>query len=190
MAELFVVNPGGRRGSRKRSRGGQFKKGHKRARARARAHNPSRKRRRRSSSYMHNPFKLPGLGGIDLKSIGWGVVGAIGAELGTAQAVKFLPANISTNTAAKLGVKAGVIFLATMLAKHTVGGSAARAIAVGGGIALGVEIVRDYVLPIVPGASALMSDYVFGSGVSDYQLAGPGASSEVPRRWGSNWSSD
>jgi len=184
MAEMFVLNPGGRRGSRKRSKV-------RKRRAKSRAHhNPSpKKSRRRRSSYRRNPSGIPGLGGIDFKSIGWGVVGAVGVELGAAQVMKFMPETMKTSTPAKLAVKAGLVVASTMLTKHFVGGSAARAIAVGGGIALGVEIVRDFVLPMIPGATGLMNDYAFPDGsVSDYQLAD--ASSEVPRRWGANWSSD
>jgi len=154
--ELILVNPArSRRRSSKR-----------RARARARV-NPSPRRRRRRASVRRNPG-FPGVSGLSLQSVGLGVAGAIGTELGGAAVARFLPAQFQTPIA-KIGVKAGLVVLASILGKRFIGASAAKAIALGGGIAVGVEAFRTFVMPALPGLNDLMEDYVTdGTGMSDY----------------------
>lgn len=176
MSEMFLVNPGRRRRSRKRRR---------KHMARAHHTNPSRKRRRRH--YRRNPGLALGRG-FDLHSIGWGVVGAVGTELGAAAAAKVLPASLQGNNLAKLGVKAGIVLVGGMLARKVIGPSAAKAVVIGGGISVGVELVRDYVLPVIPGAQSLMSGYVFNGGALNGYVPADGSLSGIPAdRWPSNW---
>lgn len=156
MNEVMVVNP--RRRRRRRHT--------RRARA---AHNPVRRRRRRR--YFRNPG-LPSLGGLPLQSIGIGVAGAIGAELGGAAVAKFLPANMQ-GAGTKLAVKAGLVVAAAILGRRFLGSSVARSLAIGGGIAVGVEAFRTFVMPSLPGLQDLMSDYVQPEGIGEY-LSGVG----------------
>lgn len=197
MHELHVVNPPKRRGGhRRRGKGGRFIKGHASGGSKKRRHNPARRSRRR----RHNPGALA-LGGLTkrfpVEAILWGVGGAVGTELGGAAAARLLPASLQVSTPAKLAVKAGVIVAGGFLARRFVGGSAARALMIGGGIALGVELVRDYILPSFPQAAALMSDYSF-PGMADYSirkpslLAGAGRAIDAGMagsegRWPSTW---
>ena len=177
MSEMFMVNTGRKR---RRSR---------RRKHRARAHNPGPKhRRRRRRHYHHNPSLFGAR--LDFAAIGWGVVGAVGTELGAAAASKLLPASMQASTPAKLAVKAGVVVLGGFVARKALGPSTSRALIIGGGIAVGVELVRDYLLPLIPGAQGLMADY----SLSDYRLSGselsglgePSATG-IRARWPANW---
>jgi hypothetical protein len=104
------------------------------------------------------------LAGLPIQTIGLGVAGAVGTELGAAALVKMLPASVQSNNAAKLGVKVGLVVALSMLGRRFVGPGAARALAIGGGIAVGVEAFRTYVMPSIPGLNDLVSDYQ----LSDY----------------------
>ena len=151
MNELFIVNPGKPR----------------RKRARRKAHasmtrNPAPKKRRRAkrarSHFTRNPG-MPRIAGLDLGAIGYGVAGAIGTELGGAAVAKFLPANMQS-TPVKLATKAALVVIGSMLVRRFVGSQAAKALALGGGIAVGVEAAREWILPNIPGLSDMMADYL------------------------------
>src|SRR5690348_15947224 len=121
MHELHVVNPPRRRGGRRRrGKGGRFVKGH--------ASNPKHKRRRRHNPARRRRRRNPGLAlgsitrGFPLESIGWGIAGAVGTELGGAAAAKLLPVTMQTSTPAKLAVKAGIVLAGGFLARKMVGG--------------------------------------------------------------------
>jgi len=155
--ELMVVsNP-----SRSRRRSG------KRRRARAQSNPVRRRRRSRRAGVRRNPG-MPSVGGLSLQTVGLGVAGALGAELGAAAVARMLPVQFQTPIG-KIGVKAGLVVLAATLGKRFLGAGAAKAIALGGGIAVGVEAFRTWVMPAVPGLSDLMEDYVADpSQLSDY----------------------
>jgi len=115
------------------------------------------------------------VGGLSLQTIGLGVAGAIGTELGGAAVAKVLPAGFQ-GAGAKLAVKAGLVVLVASLGRRFLGPNVSRALAVGGGIAVGVEAFRTYVMPSVPQLQDLMADYV-APGMSDYtHLSGLGRS--------------
>lgn len=166
MSEYLVVNPGNPRRRRRR------KATSAKRRTRARAKNPGTFRKRRTRR-RRNPAASFGGSALNLHSVGFGVAGAVGVELGGAAIARVLPANLSGNKAAMIGMKGALVFLAPMLLKRFIGAQNAKALAVGAGIAVGVEAINAYVMPMIPGASALMSDYLngdsdFSDGMADY----------------------
>lgn len=176
MASFAVVNP-----RRRRRRKATRRRRRSRARARSNPANPFRRRRRRR--YRRNPsLGRLGLGGLNLPAIGWGVAGAVGVELGGAAATNMLPDAIKGNQAARLGLKAALVVVGSMIARRVVGPSAARAMALGGGISVGLEAVRTWVLPMVPGLSDVMGEYLLSGDdmspdVGAYLSGGSGRSS-------------
>lgn len=165
MSEMLVLKP------RRRRRKSHAKRSHaKRTRSRRRrrttvhamrTHNP---RRRRSVARRHvhrrrrrNPDIGRGMAGTLTK----GLVLAGGATVANALGNKLaamLPANMQTNPdIARIATKAALgIGLPILLRKvRVLPPSIATALAVGGGIAFGLDVVKTYVAPKVP----FLSDY-------------------------------
>jgi len=193
MSEFAIINP------RRRRRGGSKRRKRSRSRSRARARhnpgNPFRARRRRRSARRNPGFRGPSFGDLNLTAVGWGVAGAVGVEVGGAAATKLLPPDMQGSTPVRLGLKVALVIAGSMLAKRFVGSAAAKAMALGGGISIGLEAVRTYVLPNVPGLSDVMQDYLLSddSGLQGYldpslsaggRGAGGGDVAQFSPQWG------
>lgn len=150
----------------------------RRARARRNPSNPRPARRRRR--YRRNPAAMALPGGLDLGQALWGVGGALASDIGGNLASKVLPANLQTPFA-RFAVKGGLILLGSMLLGRFVGRAAARTMALGGAILVGVDAARQYVLPNIPGLQGYLED----GQVSGYMLNGLGAGDGS---WASAWS--
>lgn len=189
MSEFMVVNPANPKRRRRKTT-----KRRKRSRARTRARRASNPgnppRRRRRSGRRRNPGFMSAIrGGGTLPMIGWGVAGALGTELGGAAVTRFLPPALQANTPARLATKAALVVVGAMLAKRFIGPAAAKALLVGGGISIGVEAAREYVLPslfaAMPGTAQAVADYL-NPGMGEY-LSGPplyAAPGQFDATWG------
>src|SRR5258708_22579269 len=132
MGQFAYVNPSNPKRRRRR-------KSTKHSTRRRRARNPSNppRRRRRRSGRRRNPGgrRMFGGVGLDLKSIGFGVAGAVGVELGGAARAKFLPPHVMATPIRRILVQAALVVARAMLAEHLVGASAAQSLPIGGRIA-------------------------------------------------------
>ncbi len=162
--EVLLINT--RYGRKRRTKA----RAHRRKRARAR-HNPfeyamNRRRRRhvatRASRRRHrarrNP-QIPLLGNVNFNAIGAGAAGYIGTRYGTGWLLSVLPRTADPNTAplVRIGVKAvigiaGLPMLARMLRLR----GAAGPLAIGGGIAVAVDLFETYLAKMIP---IPMADY-------------------------------
>ena len=163
--EAILINPRHRRRRRKAKRA----RSHRRKRARVRR-NPfvraTRRRRRgrvrarRGRRIRRNP-RIPLLGNVNMQAIGAGAAGFIATKWGTGFLTGMLPAEWSAGAAAplvKIGAKAVVGLVAIPMVLKMVGMKRfAGAAAIGGGIAVAVDIFDTYIAPRIG-----MSDYEQG----------------------------
>lgn len=165
--EVLLINPRRRR-RRRKARTHARKRTHRRRRH-VLAMNPRRRRRRvgrrhsRRARAHRNP-RIPFLGSVNVTGIVAGGAGYIGTRYGTGWALSLLPPQWSAdpNTApmVRIGVKALVgLFGLPMLAKALRIKGAAHALALGGGIAVAVDIFETYLAKMIP---IPMADYEQG----------------------------
>lgn len=182
--EGLLINPRHRRRRRKKA-----KSSHRRKRARSRrrvASNPVRRRRRslrrraharRSRRRAHRNPRLPLFGNVNVAAIGASAAGYIGTRYGTGFLLSVLPpewkADPNTGALVRIGAKAVVgLVLLPMAAKMLKQGKYAGPLAIGGGVAVVVDLFETYVAPHI---GVPLADYEQGT-LNDYevgQLNGP-----------------
>lgn len=180
--EVLLINP------RRRRRRKKAKSSHRRKRSRVRRHavaaNPRRRRRSahrrvhaRRRRRMHRNPRIPLLGNVNVGAIGAGAAGYIGTRYGAGFLLGVLPpdwkADANTAPLLRIGAKAAVgLVLLPMLAKMLKQGKYAAPLAIGGGVAVVVDLFETYVAPHV---GIPMADYEQGV-LNNYevgQLNGP-----------------
>jgi hypothetical protein len=158
MQEPFLINAPRRR--RRRGRGGRFVSSRRGGRRRRRRNpdvliaNPRRRRRgsrRRSRRYRRNPGGLPGLGQLKgmAPKVGWGAVGVLGTEVVPGIASRFLP--LPTGPVASVMVKAGSGLVTAWAIRRFVGRAQGNAAAVGALLAVAMDPIRGFILPLLGG---------------------------------------
>lgn len=146
----------------------------KHATRRHRASTRRRRRRRNPISYMLNPRRRRrrsfrrarrthrrsnpglgrlGLGGLDLMGAAFGAAGYIGTNVAAGYVSGMLPAQFQSGWG-KTAVKAGIVIAAPLLLRRFIGGKNAKMLALGGGVAVVVDIIHT-LAPSIPGLSAL-----------------------------------
>jgi len=169
MSEMLVLNPRRRRRKSHAKRTGTRRRrattGRRRRRTTVhahRAHNPRRRRSVARRRVHRRRRRNPSLGGHGMTGTltkglwlagGVAVTNAIGNKLAS-----MLPANLQSNPdVARIGTKAALgIGLPILLRKvRLVPPGIANALAVGGAIAFGLDVVKTYIAPKVP----FLSDY-------------------------------
>jgi hypothetical protein len=178
--EVLLINPRRRRRRRKaRVRNARRRSTHRRRRRNPFILNAHRRRRRvgrrhrrvnarRHRRVRRNP-RLPLLGNVNVGAIGAGAVGFVGTRYGTTWLLSMLPAawQADPNTAplVRIGTKAVIGLVALpMLARAMRWRGAAGPLAIGGGIAVAVDIFQTYLekmLPLPVGVTSL-ADYEQG----------------------------
>lgn len=200
MKEPFLINAPRRR--RRRGRGGRFVSSRRRGRRSRRRRNPDlmianpRRRRRRAGGrrrygrrrYRRNPggFGLPGIGQLKgmAPKVGWGAVGVLGTEVVPGFASRFLP--LPSGPVASIAVKAGAGLATSWLVRRFVGRAQGNAVAVGALLAVAMDPIRTFIMPLlggmfVPGGGAPVGAYLpeMGAYLNDAGAVGylgPGAS--------------
>jgi hypothetical protein len=145
-------------------------------RRRRRGHRRAHARRRGRRRVHRNPrgFKLPGIGHIPVMQIGAGAAGYIFTAWGGPQLFSMLPAEWSADPKTKpmiqLAAKAAVgLVVVPMLAKAIFPRKGlAGPLALGAGIAIAVDLFKQYIAPSIPGFS--MGDYETQT-ISAYETA-------------------
>lgn len=200
MAGVMIVNPpedNPRRGRKKSKRRSGTKRAKSRTRRRSnpgqfRATSHRRPKRRRARRNNPGAMRLGGLKvfGVHLgvKDIGWGIVGAVAVETGAAALDKVdkLPEQLKTGVGA-LFLKGVLVIVAGAIAKPLLGTRAAAGIVVGGGIAVGVDAVRAYVLPHIPGLHDT-DELESPATLAGYRNTAGAAVGASGRTWGPAWS--
>jgi len=166
--EVLLINP--RRRRRRRKARGAARKRRRRARRNPFAINPRRRRRSRRVGRRHrrararrNP-RIPLLGNVNINAIAAGAGGYIGTRYGTGWLLSVLPkewmADPNTAPLWRIGVKAlvGIVGL-PMLARTFRMRGVAGPLAIGGGIAVAVDLFETYLAKMIP---IPMADYEQG----------------------------
>lgn len=181
--EGLLINPRRKHRRRKARKARSARK--RRRRVRANPFAVSRRRRRRSSGrrrrvsarrHRRNP-RLPLLGNVNLQAIGAGAAGYIGTRYGTGFLLSVLPpewqADPNTKPLIRIGAKAVVgLVLLPMVAKMLKMGKFSAPLAIGGGVAVVVDLFETYLapslgVPIADYEQGVLNDYEVG------QLNGP-----------------
>ncbi len=163
---------------------GNPKRKRKAKKRRAAASSSSGGARRRRRRPRRNPsLSLPRIpvAGVDLMKVGVGIAGGLGTVMGVNALAPMLPRELQTGWG-RLGLKASVIAIAGMLLPNLVGRETSRDIVFGAATVVGVDAVREFLAPHVPGLSGLTeSPYISSRALAGYVMDGPSlASSRLP----------
>jgi len=168
--EFAVINPRRRRRKKVRTRRKVSRRRrrvsvnpiHRRRRHVARRHNP---RRHRRYARRHNPAVF----GINIVKIGSIAGGFVGTEILAGYLAGMLPAAWKTDAnMVRIGCKAAVGVGAPLLLRRFLPRGVGNALAVGGGVAVLVDVFNTYVKPNIPGLP-----------LGEYELAGYEAPAEL-----------
>jgi hypothetical protein len=175
--EFAVINP---RRRRKKARVQRRKV--RRRRKYARVANPVR-RRRRVARRRHNPRRRhyarrnPSFMGMDLGKIGSLAGGYVGTEILGGYLKGMLPAGMLPDAnLARIGCKAAVAIGVPLLARRFLPRGVAKALMIGGGVAVAVDLFNTFVKPMIPGLP--LADYEQGY-ISDYEMQSIPASASL-----------
>jgi len=167
--EFAVINPRRRRRKKvtvrrrkthRRKRAHALNPVHSRRHVARRRHNP---RRRRHYARRHNPAMF----GINIVQIGSIAGGFVGTEILAGYLSGMLPAAWKTDAnMVRIGCKAAVGVGAPLLLKRFLPHGIGNALAIGGGVAVLVDVFNTYVKPNIPGLP--LADYEPGY-IADYE---------------------
>src|SRR3990172_639187 len=196
--EVMLMN---RRRKRRRTKRARASSRPRRVRRRRRAlfamGNPRRRRlvarrvgrRGRRRARVHRNPRLPfGLGSFPIMTIGIGAVGMVGTYVLGKNIAKMIPPEWNVDpTLARVGSKALVGIVAPQLLRRWIGGKTANALAIGGGIAvildlLSTAVPKEWGFPsLADYETGVLSDYQegvlsgYGHGLDAVSLAGDSA---------------
>lgn len=161
MPNAWIINPADSgtenpRRRRRRGRGGRFVRGSHKRRRRARRNPMFRAHRRRHARRgRRRAFRNPSMRrffGLDLGKIAVGTGGAVGSDMLGDWAASMIPATLDPNarTLARYGAKVAAVVAVGMLVSRMFGRGAGAVAGLGGGVLLGVDAAREFVLPNLP----------------------------------------
>jgi hypothetical protein len=168
--EFAVINP--RRKRRKKATTRRRKTARRRRRVTV---NPIRRRRRSNvARRRHNPRRRryarrhnPAVFGVNIVKIGSIAGGYVGTEILAGYLAGMLPASWKTDPAmVRIGCKAAVGVGAPLLLKRFLPRGVGSALAIGGGVAVLVDLFNTYVKPRIPGLP--LGEYEHGM-ISGYE---------------------
>jgi hypothetical protein len=196
--EVMLINPRHKRRRTKRARAHSRPRRVRRVRRRgfALAMNPRRRRqvarrthRRGRRARVHRNPRLPfGLGSFPMMTIGIGAVGMVGTYVLGKKIASMIPPEWNVDpTLARVGSKALVGIVGPQLLRRWIGGKTANALAIGGGIAVALDLLstavpKDWGFPsLADYETGVLSDYQqgvlsgYGHGLDAVSLAGDSA---------------